>query len=202
MPVFFPRIASRSRGHSAPSRPLFPAVLFGASPLPRTFCSVPSSVPCRPVWRLTAPADILLRPVPFAASAPACHEAGARSRGRPKDEPAVESGTCGSRKWESRSRSCPRRFSTGHSNQDWSENATQWRQISSGISVTRRGMVAGAGQLCAWIIGFCGSLRREWRGLRGGRDADRMRWRVARSGPAGAAFGSLTRRVQRTGGSW
>ena len=54
------------------------------------------------------------------------------------------------RKRESRSRSCPRRFSAGHSNQDWSENATQWRQISSGISVTHRGMVAGAGRLCAW----------------------------------------------------
>ena len=109
------------------------------------------------------------------------------------------------RKWESRSRSCPRRFSAGHSNQDWSENVTQWRQISSGISMTRRGMVAGAGQLCARTIGFCGSLRREWRGLRGGRDADRIRRHVegvTRSDPAGAAFGSLTRRARRTGGSW
>ena len=83
------------------------------------------------------------------------------------------------RKWESRSRSCPRRFSAGHSNQDWSESATQWQQISSGISVTHRGMVAGAGQLCAWITGFCGSLRREWRGLRVGRDADRIHRHVA-----------------------
>ena len=134
---------------------------------------------------------------------------------------------CYTRKWESRSRSCPRRFSAGHSNQDWSENATQWRQISSGISVTHRGMVAGTGQLCAWTAskpdGYFRGVRLLERancarepldfavrsGGNGGAcagDGTRIECAytshaagVTRSGPAGAAFGSLTRRVRRTG---
>ena len=97
------------------------------------------------------------------------------------------------RKWESRSRSCPRRFSAGHSNHDWSENATQWRQISSGISVTRRGMVAGAGRLRAWTASKPDGYSRGVRyGCWNGPTARADHWilRFAQAGMAGPARGA------------